>query len=392
MSVVATAHGSVLALLDAVRVERAALRKAEALHARDHAPGFNIVEVFAPGETSLSSLFRWLLDDRASHGQGAAFRDLFFATVPQARVAGADWRGATVRCEVPTRDGRIDLLLESADARSALAVENKPWAGWQARQLERYRLDQLPYRAPGGVRVLALIGGCDDAQAYVEAHWRADPKASEFPGGEVFGIGFDLVAEWVDRCAATARPVKLMAFLRDLAVYFRTKVARGATMNDDAVATAIIDGGPERINAALEVSVALPAVLRRSATMLLEQLRATNGFDDRWSAASATVDGSKFHGLTLKAADGLTLSYALFDVNRGAPWVGLIATAEQAGSYDLAALERGRDGRWVKWEYLDDISLPGITDIYRGVIDGSFAPRLLAHAGALAAALRRPMG
>ncbi|MGB3795931.1 MAG: hypothetical protein WA957_06465, partial [Alteraurantiacibacter sp.] len=62
------------------RVSGAKLERAKARAELQHrfAPDFNPVALMLPGETRLSEVFRWMLDETESHGQGSLFRDRFF--------------------------------------------------------------------------------------------------------------------------------------------------------------------------------------------------------------------------------------------------------------------------------------------------------------------------
>jgi hypothetical protein len=119
---------TVAALLATVIHTTREREQAAAALAPVHAPRFNAVALLGPGETALSAAFRWMLDERADHGQGGMFRDLFFRHLLPAGSA-VDWSGAAAHCEVATRDGgRIDVLRSpAADAvRAAVAAVDKP--------------------------------------------------------------------------------------------------------------------------------------------------------------------------------------------------------------------------------------------------------------------------
>lgn len=359
-------------LLDAVRIERAALDKAHTLFARDHAPGFNSLDLLDPGETRLSGVFRWMLDERGSHGQGSAFRELFLDSFLRADLAGADWREAVVRCEVATAAGRrMDVLIVSKDGRRAVVIENKPWADWQERQLQDYWLDQ---GGPDGrATVLAFVGGVEDAQGHVEREWRrwrGEPSACP---PSVLGVDFDAVSTWVDRCADAARPVRVALFLRDLAGFMRERIAleRMSMSDANAIADLLLAGGADRIEAAREVAAALPLLFQR----LTEQAA------DRVGGRRETVAGGDVIRLE---ADGVPLGFALF--GRGRPWAGVTDAAWVDALRGDVGWGRP-ETRWPRWVYLDKIGAEG-----EALLKAARLYDVDAVAGALPGVARRLLG
>jgi len=324
---------TLLARVAAGRVERA---RAEAALAPRFAPRFNAVTLLGPGETRLSEVFRWMLDERDSHGQGRVFRDLFVATVLGDDAAA--WSGARIACEVPTADGRgrIDLLLESSDGHRCVVIENKPWAGWQAAQLSRYLGDQQPRRAH--VRVHALLGGGDPDGALTR-HW-AEGSDLPLPAG-VTASGFDAVAAWVEACAAACRPEKVRAFLFDLADYCRRSILSEPAMTDSSdTADLILAGGDDALKAALAIAAAVPLAMTR----------------DVARRVGGTVEQVVSNHVVRVTVDGVPLAFALFDV--GAPWAGL--TRGQKPALLRGPCTWGRsETAWPRWVYLKHIGAQG---------------------------------
>lgn len=320
---------SVSVLLAGVAAAERERRRAEAVLASAFAPSFNIVKLIAPGETQLSEVFRWLLDETETHGQGRAFRDLFVA---EALGDEPDrWEGARISCEVPTKDGRgrIDLLLESRDGARCVAIENKPWAGWQARQLARYLDDQLLRRTE--VRVHALIGGGDPA-GELERHW-AEWTNEPLPA-EVDASGFDMVVAWIEACARAARPDKVRSFLFDLADHCRQSILSEPSMTETRdTADLILAGGEGALHAAHLIAAALPLALTR------EVARRAGG-------ATETVGSFQTVRVTV---DGVPLAFALFGV--GAPWAGVTEARYEERLRGEVAWGKP-EKLWPRWTYL----------------------------------------
>lgn len=317
---------SLLARVAAAESERV---KAEAALTLRFAPRFNPVALLMPGETRLSEVLRWLLDENETHGQGGVFRDHFIVDLLNERPE--DWAGARIACEVATVDGRgrIDLLMLSHDGARCVVIENKPWAGWQADQLPRYLVDQLSKRKE--VRVHALIGA-DDASRALAQHWS---KCSVEPlPPTITASGFDAVAAWLDDCAKVTMAENVRRFIHDLADYCRRFILSEPSMTEiNETAELILAGGEATLRAARAIAAAVPLAMTRDVAARL------NG----------TVD---FVGNDLAVriiSEGVTISFVLFGTSN--PWAGV---TDKARVEDLGGLiVWGPPERlWPRWTYL----------------------------------------
>jgi len=317
---------SLLARVAAAESERV---KAEAALTLRFAPRFNPVALLMPGETRLSEVLRWLLDENETHGQGGVFRDQFIADLLNERPE--NWAGARIACEVATVDGRgrIDLLMLSHDGARCVVIENKPWAGWQADQLPRYLADQLSKRKE--VRVHALIGA-DDASRALAQHWS---KCSVEPlPPTITASGFDAVAAWLDDCAKVTMADNVRRFIHDLADYCRRFILSEPSMTEiNETAELILAGGEATLRAARAIAAAVPLAMTRDVAARL------NG----------TVD---FVGNDLAVriiSEGVTISFVLFGTSN--PWAGV---TEKARVEDLGGMiVWGPPERlWPRWTYL----------------------------------------
>ena len=324
------------ALLARVAASESERARAEAALKHRFAPSFNTVALLSPGETRMSGIFRWLLDETASHGQGAAFRDRFVADL--LGEAPETWNGATVACEIATADGRgrIDLLMQSQDGTRCIVIENKPWAGWQTDQLARYLSDQLSRGRE--TRVHALIGD-DDAAGALERHWASGSK--EPLPRSVTACGFDAVAAWLEGCAQVTRADRVRSFLYDLADYCRRFILREFNMTEiNDTADLILAGGEESLRAARSIAAAVPLALSRGVAGRLN--------------ASAEVVGN-FPSVRV-AVEGVVLDFVLFgDLN---PWVGVTDKAhanQLQGQVSWGTPER----LWPRWIYVRKVGEQG---------------------------------
>lgn len=321
----------VLALLARVNAAKHERQKANAAFQKDFAPDFNPVELLAPGETRLSEVLRWLLDEHETHGQGPHFRDYFVSDLVGGK--SSDWVGATVACEVVTADGRgrIDVLLSSADGKQRVAIENKPWAGWQEAQLSRYLQDQA--RAASSVHVLALIGAAE-ADQELRRHWPDCPE-------NVTAHSFDKVATWLEDCAAGVRPDQVRRFLFNTADYCRRFVMNEANPDKGSeTAALLVTGGPDLLKAAIDVADALPRALTQQV---------------------AHMTGGTYHQVGNAHAvqinrNGIPLSFVLFGTS--AAWAGVTGDAF-IGQLSQQVVWGNPEAKWPRWAWAKNLGEEG---------------------------------
>lgn len=352
----------VMTLLAKVSAQTEASKKAKANLQREFAPNFNPVELMAPGETRLSEVIRWMLDETESHGQGCAFRDQFVTDILQNEPS--DWERASVACEVGTEHeyGRIDILMISADQKRRLAIENKPWAGWQKEQLARYLRDQTNYDCD--VTVLALIGSADPKNA-LESHWRENDNGP--CPDNVKAFDFHSVADWIEKSAAIARPTRVRDFLFAVAEYCRRYVMNEpADAEIEETATLMRNAGPEILNAAIKISNALPLALTQHIATLV----------------GGTVDKVNGMNVVRYEVDGTPMNFVLFGLNR--PWAGLTEKSFVGRLSETLPWARP-DSSWHGWNYINNLGDEG------AALAGALANQDLERVAALLPALAKVM-
>lgn len=149
---------------------RGRLKTAESMRAviaRESSPDFNLLYALGIGEIHLSRLLACLLDPKADHGQGALFLRAFLELCRSPEDTGdgvpicpdlEPLERVTVSVEHRTERGRrIDILLRSGDGRSAIGIENKPWAYDQSDQVRDYG-EYLKRAFPGRWLLVYLVG------------------------------------------------------------------------------------------------------------------------------------------------------------------------------------------------------------------------------------------
>lgn len=184
---------------------------------------FNVFDVIRPNENRISDILRDLLDPHGMHGQGDRFLRAFL-TLCTIEAAWCSPR-ASVRVErehrTTTLDSarRIDLVLHFAgtEARGAIAIENKPHAGEQVRQLEDYA-EHLSREYDDRFWVIYLSG--DGRGPTTLGEWdmrlRRDGRSCTIAyGNRGARQGRSTLQEWVKACAHLADADKIRWFLLD---------------------------------------------------------------------------------------------------------------------------------------------------------------------------------
>lgn len=325
-------------LLARVALARAEKLRAEAAFAPRFAPAFNALSVVEPGELHLTRILRWLLDERESHGQGALFRDSFVRTI--LKEEPTDWRAATVSCEVATVDrrGRIDLLVISEDKSRSVAVENKPWAGWQEDQLARYLNDQSAVRT--STRVHALIGGPNpDAAPALAQHW-----GSRLPQSVTASSYHELVA-WLEIIIPAVRAERVRSFVADLAQFCRSSIIGGSDMNDTSQVVELISSGDaEVLQAARAIADAMHAEVPK---LITEKIARRLGGSCEMIQLTPTIKVRR-HEVDL-----------YFVLMTPRPWVGVIDLA--AVTQLSGELKWATEPQWPRWIRLTEVNADGKT-------------------------------
>lgn len=296
------------ALIDVLIDAQRAADRAEQRAARDLSPNANLFDLLAPWEASLSTFFAWLLDPVESHGQGDTFLLSFLSRFLPVGFAD-DLSSVLVRTEVATCDGRgaIDILLEWP-GQAAVAIENKPSAAFQPRQLPRY-VEDVSQRAPTRHRVVALIGWQGDAHVHCDQHFRETSDMALRNCCEA--ADYRAVTEWIADARGHARSTRMTEILAQCQEHLARNYGNGGDqMTDDLIVEHALTS-PERLRAA--------AALIASGTRLKQRIAADAR--DRFLHELALFDpedsdfasGRKSTWLSLDVGAGQTRLYFWFD-------------------------------------------------------------------------------
>lgn len=203
----------------------AASDKSRLLHDRKLATGFNVFHFIEPDENRLSDVLAFLLNPKATHGQGDLFLRLMFGQLGLLADAKRT-QHATVRREATTdrilnSRRRMDIVIEAG---ALLAIENKIDSSEQPEQVKDY-LDQLDRCSRNGSVRTALI--------YLSPNGRPPESVSPSEIDSLTASGklhcwsyHDQLRQWLIRCNQQCAASKIRAFLSDLMAYIVAQYQR----------------------------------------------------------------------------------------------------------------------------------------------------------------------
>lgn len=378
-------------LLTHVTGHAAERREAEHLARETEAPDFNAFHFLRNDEYGLSAVIAWLIDPRGSHGHGDRFLRLFFEAFGLVLRSGTTL--ATVKTEaltnrIPASQRRIDVLVQIGGYR--LAIENKPWAAWQAGQVQAY-LTQIARDATDGYCLVLIKGSAGDLPEEQLSKTERERRTDE---GTLVDGDYGQLSTWLGDCAVKCRAPRVRYFIEEFATMVSTWF--GATQPTDAhtdLARHIVQG--ESLPAALAVIAAGDAVLREMSVACRKAIELR--LPPCWRLFDEIPDPlARSTGFRIVFQEIAPFTFEVgFDALRfGQPYYGLQLKEGSEVSAPYPALrsqltERGLPtGRthawWIWWKYADEAESgvrPGdAADVWRAFTDGRWADFLLARA------------
>ncbi len=250
---------------------------------RQLARRFNALDYLRKDELGLSRIIADLLNPEGNHGQGAVFLQLLLDKVGF-KVAGKI-DDSRVDVELTIGDqGRLDIAVQ-IDERHCLAIENKPYAGDQHRQVEKYLewLDKeydkhmLVYLSRTGEGPTEdSIGKADLAIGFAIMPYYRDRRAADLNDEfKDFRMEHSL-ADWLADCRRNCDVDRLRWFLRDAETFCQQEFG-GNTMTSDesCVVKNFMLGDGQNVETAFAVHEAWPAVRKDICERFLERIRSS---------------------------------------------------------------------------------------------------------------------
>ena len=186
---------------------------------RAYAFNFNAFELLVSNEQSLSRVIGFLLDPKATHGQGIAFLKPFFEGVLGKIIPGfaipqeRDLEKARIGLEWLTSAGRrIDIVVDLPGLR--VAIGNKPWANEGEMQIADYheflRRQDKPW-----------------VLCYLTPEGRPAESAGEaIEGKDYFCLSYrEHLLSWLEACLKDCKADRIRHFIEDFEGYIQTHFA-----------------------------------------------------------------------------------------------------------------------------------------------------------------------
>jgi len=191
------------------------------------APQFNCFDFIDSDENKLSEIIAHLLNPQTTHAQNDLFLRLFFKEI-EIKYPDCNQK-VTVNCEVVTHSiknnqRRIDILVNFEKDCFGLAIENKPWAGDQEKQLSDYNehLDKV-YKDKYCLIYLSGNNSDPSENSITETERKGLEQKNHYKK-----INFSDIVSWLEQCEKESKSDHVKHFLRDFIAYCQ-KTFLGAT-------------------------------------------------------------------------------------------------------------------------------------------------------------------
>ena len=364
------------------------VRAARNVYAGRFAPGFNVLSLLRPDELRLSAVLAELLNPKGSHSQGRIFWDLFVQhfSIP---IWASQAREFNVGIEVDTHrlvgaeQRRIDILIELDGGRFGVAIENKPWAAYQRRQVSDY-LSHLSSCHPDGHLLIYLSGTerTPDPSSISDVE-----RVAAIDRGSFRMASFDKLLPWLSACRNECEAPTVASFITEFENYIR---AEFLGVRDMIERNAVVDAAMrsrESVEAALEIILAGAEIQEQLLRNLVTQLQAkvvNGGRSWRLTADQKCSDAYKGFAFQFNEADRYTIRFQFEQRGYRGFFVGV-----SKGKADLDLEEvrsslnqefnckNGKENHWVWWAQLvtmTDWSLS--TEPWQRIVSGELAEEI----------------
>lgn len=392
-----------MSILDEVSTRLIALRHAREAFSRRLAPDFSVFDFIRTDELMLSKMLAWLLDPEGSHAQGAVFLNEFVRVVtPDLEVDSAS--PGPVLLEAPCGDRRrIDILAKYR--RSAIAIENKPFAADQVGQLQHY----LGYlRGFSDSRLIYLSGTAERLPA--EHSLGSRERASFVDDGRLIIMSYADLQPWLAACRGLSESERVRVFIDDFQRFILARFEGVTDMTEQAMLIDLMTRDAQRIEAAAKIANSWHEAQRVLIDKLQDQLNrlAPEGWivSEGWSRAKHShveIVNPEWAPLAFQATfDARNYNEFTFGLvrpkSRKAVLVQLMEALDSElgdGSND----EPSNDWAWWRCASVDDAMLPVVPDWetssepWQAIANGSLAPKIVEAAKrVLDAARTAPLG
>lgn len=256
--------------LERIEAQRNAFARARALYSDRLAPDFSPFEFIEANEVRLSAIIAWMLRPSGSHGQGYLFLSKFVQAF-DIRWKEEACGSAVVRTEVATSrldaSRRIDILVQTGDR--AFAIENKPWAEDQERQVSDY-LIHLDSEFLGGYSLIYLSG---DGSPPGDGSIRQNEAAQRIADGQLSVVGYGDLLPWLKDCKSECRADRVSTFLDEFIRYIQQHFLKEPDVTEREQIVSDIVGSPAMVSSAMQVIFAADQIKHSLIKQLGTQLQ-----------------------------------------------------------------------------------------------------------------------
>lgn len=364
----AVAWAEILTVLADVQARKSAWLELRRSIARKHAPDFNVFEFLRADEIGLSGVICWMLDPAASHGQGDTFLRAFCELLGVRHEFATDCVIAETEFAthaIAARQRRIDIHIGCGDF--ILAIENKPYADWQPRQVADY-LDHLDQVAPGR-HCLVLLKG---ERGAMPAEQLSEPRAAELAArGRLIDSDYNALERWVRSCERLCDAARVRTVLVEFADHLNEVFGRGDNMDEHRFLVDALRGEPARLTSALDLISAGDALMEEIRQDLVAEIANLTGARG-WTVVDYLPgrDGST-QAWPIYLDFKQPLIFALVAGYAGAdPYIGLrwrnpdgarpLAPAALDKLNEGLGASKGAERWWAWWRYLTPADLDGL--------------------------------
>ena len=252
---------------------------------RQLARRFNVLDYLRTDELGLSGVVADLLNPEGNHGQGAVFLQLLLDKVGF-KVDGKI-SGSRVDVELTIEDqSRLDIAVR-IDERHCLAIENKPYAGDQHGQVEKYlkwlkqydkhmliylsRTGGGPAEHSIGKADLAKLREHDDPRRFAIMPYHSAADLDD--GFNDFRLPFSL-ADWLSDCRKSCDVDRLRWFLREAETFCQRQFGGNAMTDTESsvIEKFVLDDG-RNVETAIAVHESWPDIKKKICRDFLKTVR-----------------------------------------------------------------------------------------------------------------------
>jgi len=232
------------------------------------APQFNCFDFIDSDENKLSEIIAHLLNPQTTHAQNDLFLRLFFKEI-EIKYPDCNQK-VTVNCEVVTHSiknnqRRIDILVDFEKDCFGLAIENKPWAGDQEKQLSDY--NEHLNNIYGNKYCLIYLSG-NDSDPSENSITKTEREQLE-KSNHYKKINFSDIVSWLKQCEKESKSDHVKHFLRDFIAYCQKTFLGETNMIDKDVIKKTILENNNNMGLAFEIAQQIPIIRKE----LLEKFR-----------------------------------------------------------------------------------------------------------------------